>query len=213
MEVKEPLLLAIETGSTSGGIALLRGNVLEESTGEAARAEKILTQIDVMLERAGVSLRDLDRIGVSVGPGSFTGIRIGIATALGLRRGLSVEVAGIDALQALASVSELNPVTSVMKVGRSGMAMQDFCRHGGIPVKVSEAIVLDEVEMFERMSSSPNTHFVVSAWEESFLTDQLLATNIDNVSIERSNVAVIIARFAATGASVALEPIYLRHEG
>ena len=47
-------------------------------------AEKSLTEVEKVLERANLGVKDVDVLGVCVGPGSFTGIRIGVALVKGL---------------------------------------------------------------------------------------------------------------------------------
>lgn len=211
MEASEPLILSLETGTAQGGIALIRGAVLEESTGEVWRAENIISEIQAALDRSEMRLSDLDKVAVSLGPGSFTGIRIGIATALGLRRASGVEVIGVNALEALASLWRSGLVTSVMPIGRGRIAVQKFRTDESGPVAESDAETLDERELFERILSSPGTHFIVTTLQaESKLKSELRNAAFENVSIDSSNLAAVIGRFAASVGSTSLEPIYLR---
>ena len=80
------MLLALETATESGGVALLEGGkILEEETiaAERSHASMLMGAIDRVLQSAGTDLDRVDRVALSIGPGSFTGLRVGLATALG----------------------------------------------------------------------------------------------------------------------------------
>jgi tRNA threonylcarbamoyladenosine biosynthesis protein TsaB len=78
--------------------------ILSEITFTANRSHSVdlLPSIKSALDRAGLSLSDLDGIAVDVGPGSYTGIRIGIATAKGLAFPENIPVCGVSSLEAAA---------------------------------------------------------------------------------------------------------------
>ena len=80
-------ILAINTSSTSGSIALYKKDKISyvcylDIT--VTHSERLMPQIDEGLKRSGLSIDDIDVICIANGPGSFTGIRIGLATAKGL---------------------------------------------------------------------------------------------------------------------------------
>jgi tRNA threonylcarbamoyladenosine biosynthesis protein TsaB len=85
-------LLAIETSSRAGAVALLAGGALTETIIDAPREQgsRLLPAIDALLDDAGVELGALDAVAFGCGPGSFTGVRLAAAFAqgLGLSRGL-----------------------------------------------------------------------------------------------------------------------------
>lgn len=98
-------LLAIDTSSTSTGVALcVDGKVVGASAVVKAyrHAENLFARIDLVLEEAGLTRDRLTCVAVTRGPGSFTGLRVGIATAKGLAYGLGVPVAGVSSLRSLA---------------------------------------------------------------------------------------------------------------
>ena len=90
-------VLAVETSSPRGSVALLEGGrLLAEKSHEQpnSHAEQILPLIRELLAEAGFAPSSLDRIGTGIGPGSFTGLRVGIALAVGIGLGLDRPVVG-----------------------------------------------------------------------------------------------------------------------
>lgn len=100
-------LLAVETSTLAGGVAILeddrlRGEyVLDVS---ATHSERLLPAIDRVLADAGWVPGDLQGLAVAVGPGSFTGLRIGLSVVKGLALALGVPVAAVPTLDAMAAV-------------------------------------------------------------------------------------------------------------
>ena len=80
------LLLALDTTTAAGSVALWRDGLLDERAGDAARshAERLPGDLVALLADHRLTVRDVDRFAVAAGPGSFTGLRIGIATIQGL---------------------------------------------------------------------------------------------------------------------------------
>jgi len=98
-------VLAIETATTVCAAAVVNeGKILCEASHDEkyVHAEKLMTQVDAVLERSGFSLDQLDGIAVSIGPGSFTGLRIGLSVAKGLAFALDKRVVPVPTLHALA---------------------------------------------------------------------------------------------------------------
>lgn len=97
------LTLAFDTSTAVATVALvLDGGVLGERLSAASR---VLADADDLLREHGLEQRDISRLAVGTGPGSFTGIRIGLAAARGLAFSLSIPVAGVSTLDALAAGS------------------------------------------------------------------------------------------------------------
>ncbi len=98
-------ILAIESSSRRGSVALLEGNQLVGSLEHEqpnAHAERLLPLVERLLADASWPKSSLDRLGVGVGPGSFTGLRVGIALAEGLSVGLDRPLTGVGSLRAMA---------------------------------------------------------------------------------------------------------------
>ena len=130
MDKSPNITLAIESAIRGGSISLITGDVEIDNwigSTDVSKAEDLLVDIDAMLDRNGLSIRDIDHIAVSAGPGSFTGIRIGIATALGLKSGLGIPVSTVSALSAMAGIIDLDgQATVAVPVGRNAICMQTF---------------------------------------------------------------------------------------
>lgn len=98
------MTLAFDTATSVATSALLRdGTLLGERVSTAVR---LLADVDDLLREARASPGELTGLVVGVGPGSFTGIRIGLAAARALAFALSLKVAGVSTLHALAQGTE-----------------------------------------------------------------------------------------------------------
>ncbi len=60
--------------------------------------ELLLPEVISILEKAQLSIKDIDLIVTTRGPGSFTGLRIGMSTAKGLSQGAGIPVVSIPTL-------------------------------------------------------------------------------------------------------------------
>ncbi len=99
-------LLAVETSTLAGGVALLEGDrvrgeyVLDVT---ATHSERLLPAIDRLMADAGWAPADLQGLAVAIGPGSFTGLRIGLSAVKGLALALGIPVAAVPTLDAMAA--------------------------------------------------------------------------------------------------------------
>ncbi|HSE92444.1 MAG TPA: tRNA (adenosine(37)-N6)-threonylcarbamoyltransferase complex dimerization subunit type 1 TsaB [Methylomirabilota bacterium] len=98
-------LLAVETSTLAGGVALLdgdrlRGEYLLDVT--VTHSERLMPAIDRLLGDAGWPPESLEALAVAVGPGSFTGLRIGLAAVKGLALALGLPIAAVPTLDAMA---------------------------------------------------------------------------------------------------------------
>jgi tRNA threonylcarbamoyladenosine biosynthesis protein TsaB len=98
------IILALDSTSRAGSVAVWRDGELEERVGNPARthAERLPGDILTLLEAHGVSLGEVDRYAVVSGPGSFTGLRVGIATIQALALVHDRKVVAVSSLELLA---------------------------------------------------------------------------------------------------------------
>jgi tRNA threonylcarbamoyladenosine biosynthesis protein TsaB len=108
------LILALDTTTRAGSVALWRDGLLEARLGDEARthAERLPGDLIAMLERYGATVADVDRYAVASGPGSFTGMRVGIATIQALALVHERLVTPISALEALAHEAASAPAVA-----------------------------------------------------------------------------------------------------
>jgi len=100
----ESRLLAIETSSPTGSIALKYGDNVADRTIATPREQtpRILAIVDELLREAELKLADLDAIVFGRGPGSFTGLRVAAAVAQGLSFSSGVPIVSVSSLAVLA---------------------------------------------------------------------------------------------------------------
>jgi len=105
-ELQKPILLALETATMCGSVALIAENrCLAEfslQTGET-HSRRLLAGVDWLLQETGIDWSRIDAVAVSQGPGSFTGLRIGLATAKGLALAGGAKLIGVGTLDGLAA--------------------------------------------------------------------------------------------------------------
>lgn len=98
-------ILAIETSTKYGGVALLESEELVSElilNSKLSHSERISKSINDILIYSKLSPKEIDYIAVSIGPGSFTGLRIGLACAKGLAFSLKKPIISVPSLKALA---------------------------------------------------------------------------------------------------------------
>ena len=115
-EIKQPLVLGIETSCDETGVGIVRGNRLLSNALNssmeihakfggvvpevAARAhlEAIKPTLDIALQEAGIELDDLDAIAVTNGPGLAGALMVGIGAAKGLAEALDKPLYAVNHL-------------------------------------------------------------------------------------------------------------------
>ncbi len=97
-------ILAIETATLLGGVAILNGSsglVAEVKLNvESTHSERLMTEIDRIMGKTSLQLEDVDVFAVSTGPGSFTGLRIGLSTVKGFSCATGKPIVAVPTLEA-----------------------------------------------------------------------------------------------------------------
>ena len=99
-------LLAVETSTRAGGVALVDGDRLVAEyllDVSVTHSERLLGAIDTVMTDAGWVPAELHGLAVAIGPGSFTGLRVGLSTVKGLALALGIPVAAVPTIDAMAA--------------------------------------------------------------------------------------------------------------
>lgn len=104
-------VLLADTSTQILSIALLTGSSYEERLvdGNFSHSEDLLPEIEAILARAGIAMKDLDLLVVAKGPGSFTGLRIGMSSMKGISSALSIPLVSVPTLDAASEAVGIYP--------------------------------------------------------------------------------------------------------
>ncbi len=149
MSPAAPLLLALDTSTSTASVALFDGQrALSETTWLAGRehSTRLLVEVAAAFERVGRSPDELTGLVVARGPGSFTGVRVALSVGQGIAAGLGIPVWGVSSLDVLAqSAAEVDlPVRAVLEAGRGRYATALY--QNGKPTQAAGLATIDQLE-------------------------------------------------------------------
>jgi tRNA threonylcarbamoyladenosine biosynthesis protein TsaB len=150
-------VLALEASTLAGGVALLDDDrlvaeyVLDVSL---THSERMLATIDRVLGDAGWTAADLDGLAVATGPGSFTGLRVAVSTVKGLALALSVPIAAVPTLDAMAAAVPFAclPVCAVIAARRNEVYACLYRWHEGTMRRQWDYLALTPAALADRLS-------------------------------------------------------------
>lgn len=165
-------------------------------------AENLLPQIDALLKKANVTIKDIQALAVGVGPGSFTGIRIAIATAKGLASVLPVKIYPFTSFDALAyTIPEGKPYVVVVKA---------FSNLYYISQSKQQNILCDTLEVVTQVANQSGDQCIVVADESSYEQVKTVLPQAQKVEMQLLQVAKQKINQNAACALQNLEPCYAR---
>ncbi len=216
---EQPLILAIETATRAGGVAIARGeNILAEVEGDPAisHSANLIEMIQETMKRAGVTLTAVELFAVAVGPGSFTGLRIGLATVKAFAAHLDRKVVGVSTLAAVAHASGTRGgMVSLLPAGRGEVFAQHFSVDDGSVSATDEAQHLSPSAVLDKYATAASNKFAgegVSMLEKA-------GTDLDSAKIASASaplvtsIAILGFRAYQEGKAVAadnLHAVYVR---
>lgn len=154
-------ILALETTSLSGGVALLDDSEvigIEDLAADQRSAGYLAPAISRLLERHQHGPRDIELVAVASGPGSFTGLRVGITTAKTFAYVTKCDVLGVNSLQAIAMgyPDECSRLSVVLDAQRKELFVAEFAVDGqSIPRTLQETTILSRADWISSVQDDP----------------------------------------------------------
>ncbi len=201
------IVLAIDTCDARGSVGLLEGNALlqfavHESTEDYS--SWLLPAVAGVLQRAGLSMADVEGYSVAAGPGSFTGVRVGLTTVKAWSEVYGKQIAAVSRLEALAvQASAGAPYVAAFANAQRGQVFGAVYRRTGTGLElVGEEMVIPPgkfvacaVELADGGSISwVSTHADCVLRDEAWDAREMLHEKIESVS---SVLAPAIGRIGA----------------
>ncbi len=220
----QPLILAIETATRTGSVAVARGpEILSSRIGDPAisHSTNLLEMIESALGEVDLKLSDVDFFAAAVGPGSFTGLRIGLATVKAFAATTSKPIVGVSTLSALAHAAGTSGnIVSLLPAGRGEVFAQMFSMAEGQVTPLDLAAHLTPADTWERYGQLTGTKWTGEG--VSKVTDYVQSVSgtipIENPELETArciagSVAALALKDYREGNSVTadeLQAVYVR---
>jgi tRNA threonylcarbamoyladenosine biosynthesis protein TsaB len=155
----DPLILAIETATRAGSVAIARGEgILASRSGDASssHSQDLIENIDAVLKEAGVELSEVGLFAAAIGPGSFTGLRIGLATAKSLAVSLDRRCVGVSTLGAVSHAAGVaERIVALLPAGRGEVFAQMFAVRDDVVEPLDEPAHISPIALVAKYGNYP----------------------------------------------------------
>ncbi len=216
-------ILGIDTSGYANAIGVVDGNQVLADFTFAARTdslEKIISNIDLVLKKANLSLEDIQGFGVGLGPGSWTGIRVGVTVGKTLAFSTSKPVSGVPTLEVLAYNARSRPtlICSIINAGTGDTVYAAFYRAGNGMVDRAGEYYVGGIKELSGMVKESVVFVGAEAQAYSRLIRQALgSTDIGIEAMEAAPGGAAVALLAADRLergekddALSLTPLYLK---
>ncbi len=194
------LILAIDTTSRSGSVALLRGPELVSvvaSTDDEPYSSRLFRDVHRLMSESGASVASVDLFAVATGPGSFTGVRVGLAAVKAWAEVYGKPVAAVSALEAMAA--QASPAESLVAgmadAHRGQMFAGLYARAGGPEAsglsRRGDDVVLPPAEFLSYLAQqAAGAGFLVRTTALEMVNAALAAYPVPGVRVEQADPAL-----------------------
>jgi len=147
------LILAIDTTSPSGSVALLRDLELLRQvsrTDDAPYSSRLFQDVDQALREAGAAMAEVELFAVATGPGSFTSVRVGLAAVKAWAEVYRRPIAAVSALEAMAAQASPDEVlvAGISDAHRGQLFAGLYERNAAVLRRRGEDVVMAPAECF-----------------------------------------------------------------
>jgi tRNA threonylcarbamoyladenosine biosynthesis protein TsaB len=166
------LILALDTSSPSGSVAVLRDERIIGSVSawtDEVYSARMFRHVEFLLQELSLSLDEFDLFAVAAGPGSFTGLRVGLVAVKGWAEVYRKPIAAVTSLEAVAVQSHSRAPTLVPVLdARRGQIYFGFYRRldpGRLALEGQECVATPEefVEALETYAAQSDFAIVTPA--------------------------------------------------
>ncbi|MGA8871178.1 MAG: tRNA (adenosine(37)-N6)-threonylcarbamoyltransferase complex dimerization subunit type 1 TsaB [Candidatus Acidiferrales bacterium] len=162
------LILALDTSSPSGSVAVLRDERIIGSVStwtDEVYSARMFRHIEFLLQELSLRLDEFDLFAVAAGPGSFTGLRVGLAAVKGWAEVYQKPIAAISGLEAIAVQSHSTvPLLVPVLDARRGQIYFGFYRRvdaGRLALEGQECLATPEEFVLALSAHTPKVDFAV----------------------------------------------------
>ncbi len=152
------LILAIDTSTRSGSLAVLRGEMplaAVASHEQEPHSSGLFRSLSGVLGELGLDLHQIELFAVAAGPGSFTGLRVGLTAVKAWAEVFCKPIAAISTLEAIGAQSKGSAglLAPFFAAGRGQVFGGLYAREGGRLVRQADEVVLSAEEFLQYVSA------------------------------------------------------------
>ncbi|WP_109831373.1 tRNA (adenosine(37)-N6)-threonylcarbamoyltransferase complex dimerization subunit type 1 TsaB [Reichenbachiella versicolor] len=214
------LILALETSTSCGSVALLQDDKLigyQYYNIDKSHSSLLHPMIDQLMKNCQFKLSELDAVAISEGPGSYTGLRIGTSAAKGLCFSLDIPLISINTLEAMAhQVKSMGNTFDLYcpMIDARRMEVYTLLLDTTSTIRLpTEPMILDESSFEKELEANKIAFFGDGAFKFKDIVDSSNAVFIDKVTPSAAEIAFLATRKyqeALFENVVSFEPFYLK---
>lgn len=166
--MEEPLILAVETSSRVGSVALARGPALLAQSAFSAplqHSAEVFPAISDLLNHFHFLPGDIAQVHIATGPGSFTGLRIAVTMAKAMHLANATAIVTVNSLDVI--VANIGDVSSLPALQDSAGTVLDHVA-AVLDAKRGEfyAAIYERIKRTEQTASTDDTGYLIPAPQE-----------------------------------------------
>jgi tRNA threonylcarbamoyladenosine biosynthesis protein TsaB len=202
------LILALDTSSPSGSLAVLRDEkvigVVSTTTTSEVYSSRMFRELEFLLGELSVRMEEFELFAVTAGPGSFTGLRVGLAAVKGWAEVYRKPIAAVSALEAVAVQARSNDALIVPVLdARRGQLYFGLYRHSeggeagdGRLALDGEEYVMTPAEFFEALRMrAEGAEFAIVTPESELFSSAASQSEIANLNAHIEAASSVLAPF------------------